>query len=283
MSGKQQETARSEGMEAMRDAWDRIAEGYDRYVTPTHLGLSEEALRGVGLREGMRFLDVAAGTGSLSIAAAEIGARVTAVDLSPRMVERLQRRAASEGHEIEARVMDGHALGFDPHTFDVAGSQYGVMLFPDMPRGIRELVRVTRPGGRVVLVVYGPPPEVGFLDLFIEAMRSVDPDFSPPSLDTPGSPFQAAHPEVLRRRLEEAGLEEVEVRSLHEDLLFRSGDGLWDWLMNSNPIPGLLVADKSEEQKAQVRVALDGLLRERADDDHAVVRNRVYVGIGTRP
>jgi 2-polyprenyl-3-methyl-5-hydroxy-6-metoxy-1,4-benzoquinol methylase len=74
-------------------AWDDIAAGYDRTNTPSQMWLGNEGLRRAGLRPGMRFLDVAAGSGALSIPAARLGARVLATDLSPVMLERLEQRA----------------------------------------------------------------------------------------------------------------------------------------------------------------------------------------------
>jgi len=143
--------------EEIRTAWDEIAAGYDEFVTPTHMWLANEALRLAGLRPGMRLLDVAPGSSALSIPAARLGAQVLAADLSPNMVERLKARARKEGlSNLETRVMDGHALELEANTFDISGSQFGVMLFPDLPRGLSELARVTKPVGRVLMVAYGP-------------------------------------------------------------------------------------------------------------------------------
>src|SRR5918994_4103427 len=89
-----------------RDAWESIAVGYDEFVTPTHMWLANEGLRRAGLGPGMRFLDVAAGSGALSIPAARLGARVLSADIAPVMLERLEARARSEGLDIETRVMD---------------------------------------------------------------------------------------------------------------------------------------------------------------------------------
>ena len=130
--------------EQTRAAWDKIAAGYDEFVTATHMELGNEGLRRAGLRPGMRFLDVAAGSGALSIPAARLGAQVLATDQSPVMLERLSARARNEGLDVETRVMDGHALELDDDSFEMAGSQFGVMLFPDMPKGIREMARVVR-------------------------------------------------------------------------------------------------------------------------------------------
>ena len=102
--------------ELTRAAWDRIAAGYDQFVTPTEVRLANEALD----------LDVAAGTGGLSLPAARLGAEVLATDLSPRMIERLLAHARGAGLDnVAARVMDGHALELEDNAFDVSGSQLG--------------------------------------------------------------------------------------------------------------------------------------------------------------
>jgi 2-polyprenyl-3-methyl-5-hydroxy-6-metoxy-1,4-benzoquinol methylase len=84
-----------------RATWDEIASGYDEFVTPTHLELSEEALHRAGLRPDLRVLDVAAGSGALSIPAARRGAQVLAVDISPAMVQRLEARASGEALQFD--------------------------------------------------------------------------------------------------------------------------------------------------------------------------------------
>ena len=91
--------------EQTRAAWDKIAPGYDEFVTATHMELGSEGLRRAELRPGMRFLDVAAGSGALSIPAARLGAQVLATDQSPVMLERLSARARNEGLDVETRVM----------------------------------------------------------------------------------------------------------------------------------------------------------------------------------
>ena len=157
-------------------AWDAIAEGYDRYVAPQEVELANEALALVGLRTGQQFLDVCAGTGGLSLPAARLGAKVLATDWSPAMIERFEERVREERlPDAEGRVMDCHALQLEDNTFDVTGSQFGVMLVPDQPRALQEMVRVTKPGGRVLVIAYGPPAELEFLPLFIGALRVVVP------------------------------------------------------------------------------------------------------------
>ena len=211
--------------EDTRTAWDKIAPGYDRTNTPTQMWLGNEGLRRAGLRAGMRFLDVAAGSGALAIPAARGGARVLATDQSPVMLELLRERARKEGLDIETRVMDGHALTLDDESFDMAGSQFGVMLFPDMPQGIREMARVVKSGGRVLMTVYGDPHEIEFFGFFVTAIQSVRPDFTGPPMDPPPLPFQLQSPERLREEMASAGLREISCRDHHRDHRVRVGNG----------------------------------------------------------
>ena len=153
-------------------AWDRIAPGYDLTNTPTQMWLANEGLRRVGLRPGVRVLDIAAGSGALSIPAARLGAQVLATDQSPVMLDLLTARASREGLSIDTRVMNGHALELPDNTFDVVGSQFGVMLFPDVAKGISEMARVTTPGGAVLLHAYGDPHQIDFLAFLVDALRS---------------------------------------------------------------------------------------------------------------
>jgi ubiquinone/menaquinone biosynthesis C-methylase UbiE len=284
MSTSQGKAASADDHAAPPEAWDAIALGYDRYVAPQEVDLANEALRLVDLEPGERFLDVAAGTGGLSLPAARLGAEVLATDWSPAMIERFEARVREEGlSKAEGRVMDCHALDLPDGSFDVTGSQFGVMLVPDQPRAFREMVRVTKPDGRVLVIAYGSPAEFESLQIFISALKTVAPDFEGLPDDPPPLEFQVSDPDVLRQRLTEAGLKDVRVQRTAERPAFASGQEMWDWVLYGNPIPGMLVADLSEDQQARLRQVLDAMLRERADaNGRAVLMNAVNIGIGTK-
>jgi ubiquinone/menaquinone biosynthesis C-methylase UbiE len=280
----QDEPTRPEEHAAPPEAWDAIAEGYDRYVAPQEVDLANEALRLVGLEPGERFLDIAAGTGGLSLPAARLGAQVLATDWSPAMIERFEARVRGERlSNAEGRVMDCHALDLPDDSFDVTGSQFGVMLVPDQPRALREMGRVTKPGGRAFVIAYGPPAQLEFLHVFISALKAVAPHFPGLPDDPPPLEFQASDPDVLRRRLTDAGLDDVCVERTAERPAFGSGQEMWDWVLYGNPIPGRLVADFSEDRQTRLRRVLDGMLHERAGaNGRAVLTNAVNIGIGTK-
>jgi len=269
-----------------RAAWDEIAPGYDRTNTPTQMWMANEGLRRAGLRSGMRFLDVAAGSGALSIPAARLGAQVLATDQSPVMLELLRARARREELNIETRVMDGHALELDDNSFDMAGSQFGVMLFPDMPKGIREMVRVIKVGGRVLLHAYGDPHNIEFLGFLIGAVQSVRPAFNGPPMDPLPPEFQLADPDRLHKELSAAGLRDVRVETITEITEHKTGKDLYEWLVWSNPIVEMVLGgmlNLTNDERGAVRQTLEKMVRERAGgSDGAKLSNPVNIGTGTK-
>lgn len=270
--------------EDTRAAWDKIAVGYDKTNTETQQWLGNESLRRVGLRAGMRFLDVAAGSGALSLPAARLGAKVLATDLSPAMLELLRNRGRKENLNIETRVMDGHNLELEDSTFDVAGSQFGVMTFPDQPRGIREMARVVKPGGRVLISVYGSPAEIDFLGFFVGAVHSVRPEFVPP-MDPPPPEFRLADPEKLRSELVEAGLKDVQIDQLTEYTEFKSPKFLWEWIIWSNPIVEMILGmlNVTNDERGTIEKTTHKLWEERAGPSGvATLSAPINIGWGTK-
>jgi len=118
----------------------------------------------VDLRAGERVLDVAAGNGNATLAAARRNARVTSTDYVAELLYKGALRAQADGLDIDFQVADAEALPFGDGSFDVALSTFGVMFTPDQPKAARELLRVVRSGGRIALANWTPE---GFLgDLF---------------------------------------------------------------------------------------------------------------------
>ena len=284
MTDLQQETAQHGEHSAPVEAWDAIAALYDEHVAPGEAQLATTGLRLAGLETGDTFLDVAAGTGGLSLPAARLGAKVLATDWSPQMIEHFNARVAAEGLDAEGRVMDCHALDVPDDSYDVTGSQFGVMLVPDQAQALREMVRVTKPGGRVLLIAYGDPGEFEALHFFISAVQAVVPEFEGPAPDEPMLEFQVADPDVLRQRLIDAGLTGATVDTSHQErITVRTGQQLWDWTLGSNPIPGMLIADLTDQQREDIVQVLDGMIRERSGDAGApVLTAPLNIGVGTK-
>jgi SAM-dependent methyltransferase len=136
----------------------------DYAVIGTTLQITGETLcEATEVGAGERVLDVAAGNGNGALAAARRGGEVTASDYVPELLVRAQARAAADGVTIETRDADAEALPFSDDTFDVVLSIFGVMFTPNQERAAAELVRVSRPGGRIGLANWTPDGFVGLM------------------------------------------------------------------------------------------------------------------------
>ncbi|HEY7551682.1 MAG TPA: class I SAM-dependent methyltransferase [Hyphomicrobiaceae bacterium] len=137
--------------------WDDHVCVYETVFEPFTLQFAHAAIATLRLARGRSVLDVAAGCGGATLALAVQGMRVTAIDASARMVERIAARAAERDLAVDGRTMDGQALQFPDASFDAALSVLGIILFPDARRGLAEMRRVVRPGGAVSVVTWTQP------------------------------------------------------------------------------------------------------------------------------
>ena len=135
--------------------------------------VGEELCEALDVRAGQRVLDVAAGNGNVSLAAARRGCEVLASDYVPALLERARERAQAERLNIEFRQADAEALPFTDGAFDVVVSTFGVMFTPDQERAAAELVRVCRHGGKIGLANWTPEGFIG--QLFKTVGRHVPP------------------------------------------------------------------------------------------------------------
>jgi SAM-dependent methyltransferase len=181
---------------------------YPSMVETFLLPLGPRLVEACGIGPDTRVLDVGAGTGNASIPAAERGAKVTASDLTPELLEAGRRQAESEGLELEWAEADAEKLPFDEGSFDVVMSSIGAMFAPHHQDAADELARVCRPGGTIGLLSWTPEGMIGAL------FKTMGP-FAPP-------PPPGAQPPPLwgsEEHLRELFGERVEWRSLERDLL----------------------------------------------------------------
>jgi SAM-dependent methyltransferase len=154
----------------------------DYAVVGTTLQIVGETLcEAADLRAQERVLDVAAGNGNASLAAARRFASVTAVDYVPALLQHAQARAKAERLPLELREGDAENLDFDDASFDVVLSTFGVMFTPDQERAARELLRVCRSGGRIGLANWTPEGFIGRIFKLIGSRVPPAPGIRPPS------------------------------------------------------------------------------------------------------
>lgn len=159
----------------MSGMFDQVARGYDRTNTVLSLGNDRmwraATTRAVSPRPGERILDLAAGTGASSISLAKSGAEVVAADFSPGMIAEGRRRygATAPGGGIRNLSFveaDATDLPFADGEFDAATMSFGLRNVNDPKKALRELLRVTKPGGRLVICEFSHPPSPPFRRLY---------------------------------------------------------------------------------------------------------------------
>ncbi len=258
------------------DFWNDTADGYVASVEPFTARFCEDAVELAGIEPGMTVLDVAAGPGALALAAARAGARVTAIDFSQAMVDRLVARSA--GTTIEALRMDGQALDLPSDGFDRVCSVFGIPLFPDWRAGLVEMARVLKPGGRAVLGLASAPYGFGPNQLLAEARQAIRPG---PRLDI-GLPGMMAlsDADLILCELAAVGLEQATLHSrTHQLELPENVMASESPMIRSNPlIVGLESAAQdailAEANRLADRCRFDGVIR---------MPGTAHIAVATKP
>lgn len=212
----------NEETRTIQGQWDAASAVYDDVVAPALCDAHRAIVARVGDVAGLDFLDLGCGTGRVAALAAERGARVTAVDLSPAMV----RRAAALDQLRDARVevMDAQELALPDASFDRVVASFSVMFCPEPHRALAEARRVLRPGGRFAAGVWSFPEECEHANVSSVAIAAAPREGAP---DLPGG--QAlADPVRLRRLMEDAGFEDIRLERVRFTLRYPSVDGLWE-------------------------------------------------------
>jgi SAM-dependent methyltransferase len=125
--------------------------------------VGERLCEALDVRSGQRLLDVAAGNGNVSLAAARRFCEVTSTDYVPALLERGKQRAEIDGLTISFQEEDVEALSFADASFDIVTSSFGVMFAPNQDAAAAEMLRVTRPGGKIGLANWTPESFIGQL------------------------------------------------------------------------------------------------------------------------
>lgn len=178
----------AEFKENQRKGWSHFAP-LESQTTPPAAHL----VRHAGVRAGQRVLDIGCGTGVVAITAARLGAQVTALDLTPALLERARENAQIAGVSVEWHEGDAEQLPFADASFDVVLSQFGHMFAPRPDVALAEMLRVLKPGGTVAFNTW--PPE-----LFTGRMFILTAKYAPPPPPGVVPPVLWGDPNIIRER-----------------------------------------------------------------------------------
>ena len=262
------------------DTWSSVAAEYDRSFAGYTGADSDDLLDNVGIDTDEQVLDVAAGSGAFSLRAARLGAAVTATDFAPGMVELLRSRFEAHGYDrCDAEVMDGQALDLRDETFDLTVSMFGVIFFPDIDTGLRELARVTRTGGQVCVATWDL---AGFrlVDLVRDALRRALPDLD---LAAPEPAWaRIGDADGLRTALAGVGLDPVEVHRITHPWTWDDPEAFFRHLPSWSPPVQPLFEILEPAQVDAGAIAFADLVSARGGTDDGIDVTAL-IGFGTKP
>jgi SAM-dependent methyltransferase len=202
-----------------RAQWEDAAEAWHRWGPTLEgwLGGATELMMDLAeIDDGCRVLDVAAGAGGQTIAAARrVGpaGTVLATDISPAILRFVESEAARSGlANVGVREMDGEGLDVDEGFYDAVISRLGLIYFPDRQAALRGMLRALRPGGRLGAITYSTPERNAFFSIPVSVIRQKA-QLPPPLPGQPG-PFSLGAPGAIETALSEAGFADVEVRTV---------------------------------------------------------------------
>jgi ubiquinone/menaquinone biosynthesis C-methylase UbiE len=196
--------------ETTRQQWQTAAEAWHRWGPTIEAWLgaaTEEMLNMAGVKSGSRVLDVAAGAGGQTLAAARrVGSDgyVLATDISSNILALAAEDARQAGlTNIETRVLDGENLDVEPGTFDVVISRVALIYFPDQQAALKGMYRALKPGGKVAAIVYSTAENNKFFSSPVSIIRRRA-QLPPPLPGQPG-PFSLGNPGILEEVFQKAG------------------------------------------------------------------------------
>lgn len=228
---------------------DSAAEVYEEFFVPALFGeWADRMVEEAGIGPGHRVLDVGCGTGVLARRAAErAGPRGTVTGVDPNrgmLAVARTKMPGAEWHEGRAE-----ALSFDTGRFDVVVSQFALMFFEDQVAGLREMARVTRPGGRLAVAVWSRLDACPGYAAVVEILAELFGDEAAAALR---APFALGEPERLRSLVVDAGLPDPEIRARSGTARFPS---IRAWMYTD--VRGWTLADRIDDEQFEglVRVA----------------------------
>lgn len=272
METREQEPDMGAIKERMHKIW--TSGDYARIGNPISI-MGELLCEAVDLRSGERVLDVATGSGNTAISAARRFCEVTGLDLAPENVEHARRRAAAEGMDITFEVGDAEDLPYPDASFDVVLSTIGVMFCPDQEKTASELLRVTRPGGRIGLASWTPDGYTGQMLKTVGKHVPPPPGVKPPSLWGTDERLQ----ELLG-----AGVSSLETTRQTYIFRYPSAEHFVGWFRDYYGPTVRAFAALDAEGKESLARDLEALINERnvADDGTMVVPSHYLQAVAVR-
>lgn len=264
--------------EMMKHTFDTVATGYDNKALRFFPKSAENMALLLGLKGNEHVLDVACGTGHVSVAIAKLlpKGRVTAVDFSPGMLEQARKKAASLGiRNIEFFERDMQDLRFPDGHFDIAVCAFGIFFIEDMDAQLSHIASTVRPGGRIMISNFEESYFHPLKELFAGRLTAYGVQMPPQTWK------RIAHEDGCRQLFEQAELTDIRIESRNVGYFLDGPDEWWDvvWNAGFRRMVGQL---KPEEQERFKREHLQEVEALRTKDGIRLDVGVLYT-VGTKP
>ena len=245
--------------------FDDSARAYDRTGPSVFARFGARLAEQMPLAQDARVLDVATGTGAALLPVARrlrSDGHATGIDLSTAMLQEAERAVSAEGLvNVELRKMDAEHLEFPDQTFDAVLCAHAVFLFSDQDAALREMYRVTKPGGCVGVSIFGNTPTAftPAWEILVEQLMGYR-----VGVRVPNS-LAYYTPEEMDALLSRSGFRSIETRSEASDIVYGAAEDWWDFLLTMAPRPAILSMD--ELTRARFKEEYLGRLRAMIRED----------------
>lgn len=246
----------AEVIEAQRQDWNRVAAGWDKwdsYFSRNMTFINHRLVADARLQPGLRVLDLGSGTGYPALLAGDVvgsEGSVVGIDLAESMLAVATRKAKALGMQhVTFRTGDVTTLPFDAGSFDAVISRFCLMFLPEIPKALKEILRVLKPGGYVAAAVWSAPEKNPFIRIPMDVIKTITP-LPPPDPEAPGI-FRLAKPGDLAGMMERAGLALLSDDEFTAEVTYATAEEFFRSMMDiAAPIQNLF-ATLTPEQKTE--------------------------------
>jgi SAM-dependent methyltransferase len=260
-----------------RAGWESIPDGYDRAFGGLTVQVIDSLLDAVGVKKGVKLLDIASGPGYVAAAAAKRGAVVLGIDFARAMVAHARGRHP----ELEFREGDAEELPLDNGQFDAAVMNFGILHLARPERALAEAHRVLRPGGRFAFSVWDKPQETVAFGIVLRAVEA----HGQPRVDLPEGPpfFRYSDPEEGLQSLKSVGFESVTVVEVKQTWRLPAGDGLFNAMKDSTVRTAGLLRAQNPTVLEKIRGSIGAELAKYTKGDRVELPMPALVASGIKP
>lgn len=260
------------------DYWDHVSSGYDDVARWVMKPFSFKAAELVGIKEHHLVIDVACGTGTLSLPIASKVQAIKAIDFSPNMISRLNETiAVKKIQNVQAQVGDGQNLDYTDGQFDAAFSMFGLMFFPDRAKGFSEIYRVLKPNGKAAISGWAPIEKSTLMSVLSDAFKFAYPEAPSPRKNS----MSLEDPVLFEKEMKAAAFKDVVIHEVKNSVSAIPPKPFWEIMSSGGPL-SLFKKKVGQEEWERISKKALSYLEDELGENGRETYTTAYIGVGTR-